>query len=237
MGSQTDDRKRSMSTLKPTVVALFFALLLAGCVGAQLPGQLSEAPTATATLAPTTPTPVPTPTEAMDTNSDESTTATTLELTETHVFPDFGYSIDYPAGWVTGTKNNLTIITQLEEDQQRIFSDDSSPKGYYVTLDHLDIARLYDLGLSQNPTLRDLLRFNVLFLGMPQPRETRQISLFGVPTLRVKAAEEDQWGVAYFGVKDERFFLFVLTAVSEEALDEFMPTWNQMVESIKPVDG
>ena len=72
---------------------------------------------------------------------------------------------------------------------------------------------------------------------MPQPRETQEISLFGVPTLRVKAAEEDQWGVAYFGVKDERFFLFVFTAVSEEDLDEFTPTWNLMVESIKPVEG
>jgi hypothetical protein len=226
-----------MSTLKPTFVVLFFTLLLAGCAGAQLPSQLSEAPTATATLVPATPTPVPTPTEAVDTSPDESTTAAALELTETHVFSDFGYSIDYPAGWVTGTKNNLTIISELEEDQERIFSDDSSPEGYYVTLDHLDIERLYDLGLSQNPTLEDLLRFNILFLGMPQPRETQELSLFGVPTLRVKAAEEDQWGVAYFGVKDERFFLFVFTAVSEEALDEFMPTWNQMVGSIKPVEG
>ncbi len=225
-----------MSTLKPNFAMFFFALLLAGCAGVQLPRQLSEAPTATATVLPTTPTPVPTPTRAVDTSPDGSTTATALELTETHVFPNFGYSIDYPAGWVTGTKNNLTIISELEEDQERIFSDDSSPEGYYVTLDHLDIERLYDLYLSQNPTLRDLLRFNILFLGMPQPRETRQISLFGVPTLRVKAAEEDQWGVAYFGVKDERFFLFVITAVSEEALDEFMPTWNQMVESIKLVD-
>ena len=226
-----------MSTLKPTFFVLFFALLLAGCAGAQLPGQLSEAPRATATLVPATPTPVPTPTEAVDTSPDKSTTATALELSETHVFPDFGYSIDYPADWVAGTKNNLTIISELEEDQERIFSDDSSPQGYYVTLDYLDIERLYDLGLRQNPTLRDLLRFNILFLGMPQPRETRQISLFGVPTLRVKAAEEDQWGVAYFGVKDERFFLFVFTAVSEEALDEFMPTWNQLLEGIKPVEG
>ncbi len=212
------------------LVVTLGALVLAGC------SSLAPTPVpATSTPVPPTPTPVPPATEAI-TTSQEALAPVDLELAETHTFPDFGYSIEYPAGWVANTRNNLTTITQFEGDHERILDSDSSPLGYYLTMDHTDIDRLYNLGLPKNPSLGELLQFNMLFLGMPQPTTASETTVFGVPAVRAKAGNEDQWAITYFGIKDDRFFLLVISAPSEGTLDAFGPTWTKMLDSIEPVE-
>ena len=223
-----------------TAVVILGGLIVAGCV-ALGSTPVPEAPTATPTLIPSTPkpvpptsTPAPTPTAAAETDSRISAPID-LELTQTHLFPDFGFSLDYPSGWFAQTRNNLTILTQFEEDQERVVTSGSAALGYYLTMDHTDIERLYRLGLPKNPTLGDLLQFNIIFLGMPQPKTVSEATVFGVPAIRAKAGNEDQWAITYLGIKDDRFFLLVMSGPSEEALDAFGPTWTKMLQSIQPL--
>jgi len=230
-----DSYKRPLAT----VVVILGGLIVAGCaaIGST---PVPEAPTATPTLIPSTPTPVPptstpapTPTAA-DTGSRISAPID-LELTQTHVLPDFGFSLDYPSGWFAQTRKNLTILTQFEEDQERVVTSGSAALGYYLTMDHTDIERLHRLGLPRNPTLGDLLQFNIIFLGMPQPKTVSEATVFGVPAIRAKAGNEDQWARTSIGIKDDRFFLLVMSGPSEEALDAFGPTWTKMLQSIQPL--
>jgi len=102
-------------------------------------------------------------------------------------------------------------------------------------MDHTDIERLYNLGLPENHSLGDLLQFNMLFLGMPQPKTISEATVFGVPAIRAKAGNEDQWAITYIDIKDNRFFLLVMSGPSEDALDAFGPTWTKMLQSIEPV--
>ena len=222
------------------VVVILSGLIVAGSA-ALGSTPVPEAPTATPTLVPSTPTPVPptstpapTPTAAADTGSGISAPID-LELTQTHVLPDFGFSLDYPSGWFAQTRNSLTILTQFEEDQERVVTSGSAALGYYLTMDHTDIERLYRLGLPENPSLGDLLQFNMLFLGMPQPKTISEATVFGVPAIRAKAGNEDQWAITYIDIKDDIFFLLVMSGPSEDALDAFGPTWTKMLQSIEPV--
>jgi uncharacterized protein YjbI with pentapeptide repeats len=131
-----------------------------------------------------------------------------VELAETHVITDFGFSIDYPAGWLAKTQGTETAISELEEDHQRFFQGAFPVKGYQISLDHR---------------------------GMEEPIDVSEITIFGVPALKAKAHNDEGWEVAYQGFIDEEVFLFGIKAPTEEALDQFAPTWTAMVESIKPV--
>jgi len=85
---------------KYSVVILGIALFaLVGC--GQSPDEPSNAPTNT----PVPPTNTPTNTPVPPTN--------------THVFSGFGFSIDYPEGWLAETRVTVTHITELEEDHAK----------------------------------------------------------------------------------------------------------------------
>lgn len=160
-----------------------------------------------------------------------------VELTETHVFAGFGYSIDYPAGWLAETRGAFTAISELEEDHRRAFIENAPVEGYQVGLDHQRMTFMRGLGLPNDPSLQDLLALNTEFFELQEPMEVSETVIFGVPALSVKAHSESVgWGFGIMGFVNDEAFLLSLSAPSEEALDEFRPTWNRMLESIEPVE-
>ena len=161
-----------------------------------------------------------------------------MPLTETHVFTGFGFSIDYPSGWLAGTAGSITAISELEEDHTRALAEGASPvKGYRVLQDHRGMEYMRSLGLPEEPSLADLLAVNVEFFGWPQPIEASETVVFGVSSLNVRSHNRfGNWVDFLLGFLDDEAFLLVIDAPSEEALDEIMPTWTRMLESIKPVE-
>lgn len=159
------------------------------------------------------------------------------EPSHPHVFKGFGFSIDFPEGWLAETRGTVTQISELEEDHDRAFRDDPfSPTGYRVSLDHRTISFMRRIGLQENSTLDDLLEFNADEFGW-QVSAVEETQIFGVSALRAKVV--DELGVAldiFMGFIGDEVFLFSLSAPSEDALEEFMSTWEEMLASIRPVE-
>ena len=153
-----------------------------------------------------------------------------FELGVTHTFNSWGHSMVYPAGWLTGVNQRTTFVSELFEDHDNrnwpLLGPPRQTEGYQVTLS-LPYPAEYYLSFDIRP--EDwLIRQNMSgewtetqWLGAPAARFTGTVG-FGriVNCLRGNTAESE--------------FLLCLGAPSEQTLDEFMPTWERMLASIKP---
>lgn len=159
------------------------------------------------------------------------------EPSNTHIIPRFGFSIDYPQDWLAETQGTITHISELEEDHAHAFLDDQyRPAGYAITLDHRTVSFLQSIGLKENSTLDDLLVFNAGNFDW-QESTVEETEIFGVPALRAKNVDED--GSArdiFMGFVEDEVFLFGLGSPSEDARDEFSSEWEEMLDSIQPVE-
>jgi len=170
------------------------------------------------------------------TEPDEATSAQ-FELTETHVFSGFEFSVDYPTGWLTDTNAPASIISELEADHELAIEEaDFNLEGYQISFDHRDMPFMQDLGLSDNPTLDDLLDLNRGFFEWPDSIEVTELEIFGVPAYRVETDDGSDWGVSLMGIRGDEAFLFGFGAPSEEAREAFLPTWELMLQSITPTE-
>ncbi|MFQ5795499.1 MAG: hypothetical protein ACE5JP_10680 [Candidatus Bipolaricaulia bacterium] len=166
-----------------------------------------------------------------------STFADTVELTETYIIPGFGFSIDLPADW--------TVLTDGPVLQARgvVLSDSEDGTAYLVgiAIDHRSRQWLKEnRGLPLDATLEDLVEFNkrVTSLGELELFEVTEVEIFGVPALRTKSQVKDAGGpgIMYQGFKDDEAFLIAFGTGSEEEYGDFLPIWNKILESIRPVD-
>ena len=168
--------------------------------------------------------------------TDEAT-STQFELTETHVFSGFEFSIDYPAGWLADTNAPASIISELEADHQlALQEEDFDPLGYGIFFDHRDLPFMQELGLPDNPTLDDLLELNRRFFDWEESIEVTELEIFGVPAYSVKTSASSRWGVNIMGIRGDEAFLFGFGAPSEAARDDFLPTWDRILQSITPTN-
>ena len=155
------------------------------------------------------------------------------DLTETLQFTDFGFSIDYPAGWFTVTEPPVYIISQFESDAT---TDVSTVEGVKVTLDHRSLSFMQGIGLPVEATIDDLIDLNIGFFNWEMV-ESEDVQLFGVDARRTLF--NDPFGNvlwAYQGFINDGIFLFELAVPSEDALNDFLPTWEAMLDSIQPLD-
>ena len=90
------------------------------------------------------------------------------------------------------------------------------------------------IGLDEEPTLQDLFELNKNVFEWQEPIEVSETEVFGVSALAARGCETDFCGYSLMGfVNDEAFLLFT-GADTEEKLDAFLPTFEQMVASIAP---
>ena len=163
----------------------------------------------------------------------EETASDQFELTETHVFSGFDFSVDYPAGWLTDTNAPASIISELEADHELSIQEaDFDLQGYQVSFDHRDMPFMQELGLPENPTLDDLLELNRGFFEWDESIEITEVEVFGVPAYRVETDDGSDWGVSLMGIRGDEAFLLGFGAPSEAAREAFFPTWDRMLESI-----
>ena len=235
----------------PKLILLGAALFLVAAACSD--GDASPEVSAAATVASTsTTTATTTTTEASAVASTSTTTATTAtteasavpsetpspaEVTETYTIPGFGYSIDYPIGWLAETRGSVTIIVQTEEQLQAGFSDaDAAPVAVSVSLDHRTVAFLQGIGLtSDDPTAQDLLEFNTSNFGWTDIRDLGEEEVFGATAAVARVTNSaGGFSINYQGVRPDtgEIFLLGLVAPTEESLDAFLPAWVAMFESI-----
>jgi hypothetical protein len=159
------------------------------------------------------------------------------DVTETYTIPGFGFSIDYPAGWLVETQEPVTVIIQTEEQLEAAFSDTRTPRiGPDVRIDHRTVAFLQDIGLTtDNPTAEDLLEFNTSNFTWTDVRDLGEVEVFGATAVVVRVTDQDgEFFVVYQGVRPDtgEIFLIGVGAPTEESLDAFLPVWEAMFESI-----
>lgn len=171
-------------------------------------------------------------------DSNESSAVEGIDLSETYEVGRFGFRIAYPAGWVASTQEPVTIISELQSDHDVAFNDDQSNiEGYQVSLDHRGMAFMRSIGFSSDQDLEALFELNKDFFDWQDPLEPEELEAFGVPALAVKATDGDIWEHTLMGFVNDEAFLLGMSAPTEEGLDEIMPTWEAMLDSIEPSDG
>ncbi len=167
----------------------------------------------------------------------ESPASAEILLSETHTFPGFGFSIDYPAGWSAESRDTVTVIDELESDLSTAFQDNGPPnQGAGISLDQRTMAYMTGIGLAEEPTLEDLFDLNKGFFEWQESVEPEEAEAFGEPALAVRTSSSDTWSYTVMGYANDRAFLLHFSAPTEKELDELMPTWEQILASIQPVE-
>ena len=165
------------------------------------------------------------------------------ELTETHVFDGIDFSIQYPQGWFAENQGQNSWIIEKEEDLNIRFSNNTTTEGIVIIFEHQPLSFLHSIGLPRDDlSLDTLFAFNIGELtGMTNP-EIIDTEIFGVPAVRSEYYEErsgepqEQWEISYAGLIEDKAFYLIVTAPTEETLNNFKPTWDQMLASITPLD-
>jgi len=158
-------------------------------------------------------------------------------LAETYTFPGFGFSIDYPTGWSAETRDTVTVITELESDLNSAFQDNGPPdEGAGISLDQRTLAYMRGIGLGEEPTLENLFDLNKDFFDWQDSVEPEEAEAFGAPALAVRTNNDEASSYTLMGYTNDRAFLLQFSTPSEEELDDLMPTWEQMLTSIQPVE-
>ena len=186
------------------------------------------------------PTASPSPTEVPST--------TDLELTQTQVIKGLGFSIDYPAFWSAGTKDDVTAIHERVVDHEDFLRESppptgaaqpppgaGGPAGYSIEFQHAPLSFLRSAGLPEDATLDDLL-----FLNSNRFRwrvmEKAETTVFGTPALRLLLGTPDPDGIAVIGFSGDRAFMLEFRAPSEDALRGFVPVLEKMLASTKAAE-
>ncbi|HKJ26926.1 MAG TPA: hypothetical protein VJ965_04775 [Anaerolineales bacterium] len=163
-----------------------------------------------------------------------------LPLSEVYIIPDFGFSIDYPEGWYTDTHSQEPVTWFMEnaEDFRARTFQTRKVEGIVITFDHRTLIWLNkEFGLPEDPTLNDLFQVNIDEVTHMVNPTIEEVTLFGVDALRSEFyGKDDMWGISYAGFIDDEAFLLTVKAPSEEALEQFKPTLEAMLESIEPVE-
>lgn len=157
-----------------------------------------------------------------------------VELPETYDIPGFGYSIDYPEGWTADTRDNYTVISEVEADNARTFAGSSSYEGFVIGFEHRPIDFLVSLGLERDATLEQLLSFNSSFFNW-QASEPTEISLFGEPALSITGSVQP--GAVIMGFRGDKVYLLTFTAPSDDDWEAFQLTYESMLASVKEADN
>ncbi|UCC51736.1 MAG: hypothetical protein JSV68_21930 [Anaerolineaceae bacterium] len=90
------------------------------------------------------------------------------------------------------------------------------------------------MGLVRDPALHDLFELNKNVLEWQEPVEVSETEVFGVQALAARACGSESCEYALMGIVNDEAFYLRSVAETEEELDAFLPTFEQMVASIAP---
>ena len=154
------------------------------------------------------------------------TTATPAPvLAETTPLTDSGFTMSYPAGWLARANGSATLI---EEHPNACDLHD----GVCVVHDHLSMAVLTEMGLPQQANLEAMLVLNRHFFTWKELTEPEETQVFGVPALGLSYYDDGVYGYILMGYVNDEGFLLNISAPTEAALNQILPTFAAMRASV-----
>ena len=91
------------------------------------------------------------------------------------------------------------------------------------------------IGLAEEASSQELFVLNQSFFEWSTADEPTETKIFGAPALAIKTKEGDAWTNNLMGFINDRAFLLFYSVPSEEALQNFVPTWKRMLENIEAI--
>jgi hypothetical protein len=162
-------------------------------------------------------------------------------LRETLYIPSafFNFRMDYPAGWLADRQQGIAVINELESDHLRAFESAFATQGYSIRFEFPQLGDLREQGLpTRDATVEDLLLVSSQRYAYQEPAEVLEVRFHSWPALRVRTVDSlDNEIVSIQGFLGAQPFLLSLAAPSAEALDAFLPTWDDMLSSLEMVKG
>lgn len=168
----------------------------------------------------------------------------TAILTETSELIGLGHEIDHPAGWEftqIGEPPGFVkgVIAEKAEDLPVPDDGDESvvwPTGVVIRFDQLPGSDLAEFGYDATTGLNGFYEFNAGLIGLPEPRDREQIDVgtgMAISAVYENPGEHDRAFV--MGQIDDRFFLIGLDVPLDSEIDDFLPVWEAMISSIRPL--
>jgi hypothetical protein len=153
----------------------------------------------------------------------------TLELSQSAPLSDSGLQIDFPTGWTVRSQGPTTLIEEHDHACDR-------HDGYCVVSDIRSADFMAAMGLPEDATNQDLLELNRGFFGWEELSEPQEGTVFGVPALGLRYADDGVWGYIWTGLFEGGAFLINVSSASAEALDKILPTFEAMLASVTPIE-
>ena len=155
------------------------------------------------------------------------------QLPETIQFIGLDFEMDYPDGWTIRSDNPVTWLEEIENDSNNL--DIGRPvEGVVITLDHRTVAFLESIGaeiVDRSP--EEMVALNQQFFGW-EMTNVEAVQIFGVNAMRAETQDNSGSHLVYQGfLDDDHAFLIDIVATDEDALAEFLPTWDLMLASIR----
>ncbi len=157
-----------------------------------------------------------------------------LPLTETIAIEGVDFVIDYPEGWFTSEREAFLGIGENEVDIG--LTPDPILAGPIVTIEHQAAA---DLGLDDDAGVDGFVELNSRIFRWPDDSATSTIEINGSPATVVQFAAPSQLerNVAFaMGSLGDRFMLATLQVGNDRDIEDYLPTFESMLGSLRPTD-
>jgi hypothetical protein len=144
-------------------------------------------------------------------------------ITRTQKLPGIDYQIAYPDGWHAKATDTAVSISQKRADFDQALGSSFAREGIEISFSVHDAQS--NLNALADAT-RELFDCDCT---------TTQTELFGVPALQFRVTDAAGNAILMMvGIYEDNSFVLNVTAPSDAALDDFMPTWERIRNSIEP---
>ena len=146
------------------------------------------------------------------------------------------FTINYPADWTPDPKQPV-VVYERADDVGKTFSD---VKGSVFTFSD---GALSELDLQNDATLDDVVEKAKAAFNLDDSAISEEFILLGQPAVTLSGEPTADSGgaghglIVTVGLVDGRAIVLILVAPSKDAADTFMPTWIQMLRSVKPIEA
>ena len=178
-----------------------------------------------------------------------------FDLTETMELPGTGHTIDYPAGWYVVSMEPLraTVISEKETDlgsgmMQAAYVGSGVSTGYEIRMEIKERdfivkrSMMYgpeDIDINDADSVRFILSFIVKhwLFETPADEDMRDVTIAEIPAVMAELKPPPSAALFYVALINDGsdVVLFRLIAPTTEDIDKFKPTWEKILQSIKPV--
>lgn len=160
-------------------------------------------------------------------------TGASLELGSRIELAKLGHQIGFPTGWYAESAGPFTSLAWNRAEVRRWF-DGRELEGPLVFFEVETFEFMEGMGLDeQSPTPEDLLDFSVATFGWADLRQRQSLTLFGGEGIQVRGTDPRGEFLGIVGVlPEEKTILIMVIAPTASILDDLMPTWRAMAQSL-----